>query len=242
MEGPLLQQRHPNHQVQDHESGWDVVCSQLLLRCVTLSHSWVGAIALPTGTHQSRDRSEPYIGAKVVLEIYKKYKDRWLLDLLYDDLLAWNSWIWLHRREPPANLVVLGSDPNPPTHGDASINVMQGARFESGLDNSPMYDGEFFNNVTHHMMLWDVGMTGMYLMECLCLAEIAAVLGRTETRRCCGHDTKLQQPRPKRTCGIRDWVFLSTSAVIRVNFMSASRPRRSFLCSAELRQRLRSTR
>ena len=25
----------------------------------------------------------------------------------------------------------------------------------SGLDNSPMYDGEFFNTTTNHMMLYD---------------------------------------------------------------------------------------
>ena len=50
---------------------------------------------------------------------------------------------------------------------------MQGARYESGLDNSPMYDGEFFaSNVTAdgafmvgQMELYDVGMAGMAAME-----------------------------------------------------------------------------
>lgn len=38
-------------------------------------------------------------------------------------------------------------------------------QIESGLDNSPMYDGEFFDNVTHHMLLYDVGMNGMVMNE-----------------------------------------------------------------------------
>ena len=36
---------------------------------------------------------------------------------------------------------------------------MQDARYESGLDNSPMYDGEFYDTDAHHMMLYDVGKT-----------------------------------------------------------------------------------
>lgn len=34
---------------------------------------------------------------------------------------------------------------------------MQDARYESGLDNSPMYDGELFDDKLHHMLLLDVG-------------------------------------------------------------------------------------
>ena len=41
----------------------------------------------------------------------------------------------------------------------------QAARYESGLDNSPMYDGEFFNDTTGHMELYDVGMSSMVAME-----------------------------------------------------------------------------
>ena len=33
----------------------------------------------------------------------------------------------------------------------------QDARYESGLDNSPMYDGEFYDTDAHHMMMYDVG-------------------------------------------------------------------------------------
>ena len=52
------------------------------------------------------------------------------MELLFDDLLDWNNWFHDNRRLAPLNITCLGS-----AEGD-----MQDARFESGLDNSPMYD------------------------------------------------------------------------------------------------------
>ena len=43
----------------------------------------------------------------------------------------------------PLGIVSLGSD-TIDGYVDAAAGAMQGARYESGLDNSPMYDGEFF--------------------------------------------------------------------------------------------------
>ena len=58
---------------------------------------------------------------------------------------------------------------------------MQDARFESGLDNSPMYDGEFFDaNKTHLMQLYDVGMSSMFVQEAYSLAQLADAIGRPE--------------------------------------------------------------
>ena len=57
--------------------------------------------------------------------------------MLYVDLLAWNTWIWIHRRQAPLGLITLGSDPST-TNGDDTVNVLQAAKYESGLDNSPM--------------------------------------------------------------------------------------------------------
>lgn len=66
---------------------------------------------------------------------------------------------------------------------------MQGARYESGLDNSPMYDGEFFvHNVStdgpNHvglMTLYDVGMSSMFVQEARALSYLARnVLGRDD--------------------------------------------------------------
>ena len=39
----------------------------------------------------SRDRSQPPVGALMVRELYRRFGERWLLEALFDDLLAWGS-------------------------------------------------------------------------------------------------------------------------------------------------------
>jgi neutral trehalase len=43
-----------------------------------------------------------------------------------------------------------------------------------------MYDDMSFNKTTHLMELADVGLTGLYIMDCEALAELAGVIGRSE--------------------------------------------------------------
>lgn len=117
---------------------------------------------------KSLDRTEPPIGSKVLLEIFEKYQDKWIVELLFDDLLDWSNWFLAKRQLPPLNLISLGGED------------MQGARFESGLDNSPMYDGEFYNATTQQMQLYDVGMTSMFTMEAEALAKLADAIKRPE--------------------------------------------------------------
>ena len=62
-----------------------------------------------------------------------------LVQLTFDDLYRWHNWFWENRRRPPLNLIAVGSNPNPKQPGDRP-NTMQGARWESGMDNSPMYN------------------------------------------------------------------------------------------------------
>jgi len=134
-----------------------------------------------SGLRKSEDRTEPPVGCKVVSEIYKKYKEKWLVEVVFDDLMGWNNWFWNYRRLAPLNLICLGSDPNPPTWNDGSVNTLQGARYESGLDNSPMYDSppDAFDTNTHRMLLYEVGMSAMYAMDTEALADLATAIGRT---------------------------------------------------------------
>jgi glycogen debranching enzyme len=57
---------------------------------------------------------------------------------------------------------------------------MQAAMYESGLDNSVMYDNVKFNKKTHLMELADVGLMSFYVADCNALAELADILGREE--------------------------------------------------------------
>lgn len=132
---------------------------------------------------KSRDRSQPPVGSHVVRELYRRYREPWFVESLFDGLLSWNRW-WADHRMLKNGQLCWGSDPYVDdagrywaTHG---INEFTGAILESGLDNSPMYDNVPFNKDTHRMELADVGLTGLYIMDCECLAELAGCIGRPE--------------------------------------------------------------
>ncbi|MGA8729756.1 MAG: trehalase family glycosidase [Terracidiphilus sp.] len=132
------------------------------------------------GGWKSSDRSEPPVGAITVLGLYNKFHDRWFLEDAFQPLLRWNRWWNEHRNMQ--GFIVLGSDPDnqPVNLDDSSRGTWQGAVFESGLDNSPMYDGTFYNPQTHLLEYADVGMTSLYIADCDALAQIATALNRPQ--------------------------------------------------------------
>jgi len=139
---------------------------------------------LSYGTGQkSLDRSQPPVGSRMLLELYRRFQDRWIVELLYPALLQWNTWFYENRRAPSGALC-WGSDPSPVIYGNRwerdGVNDRFGAALESGLDNSPMYDGIPFNKDTHLLELEDAGLTGLYIMDCNALLSLAELLGKTE--------------------------------------------------------------
>ncbi len=130
------------------------------------------------GTKSSFDRSQPPVGSMVVREIYRKYPEKWFLQYLFSDLLTWNRW-WVKSRKTKENWLCWGSD----SLGDASANTWQAAAYESGLDNSPMFDGVPFNQSTHLMEQADVGLQSLYIMDCEALADIASILGKKDVQK-----------------------------------------------------------
>ena len=180
----------------------DIAVSNLIQIC--LARTQDGFVPnFASASHVSYDRTEPQIGAFVMLQIYKKWGDTrmgWVVDTVFESLLSWSDWAWRKRRgegtlaggDGHADLIVLGSDPNAAPGGTVGgANDLQAARFESGLDNSPMYDGNdacdpsagpvcFDAKVTHHMNLYDVGMTALWLSDTQALMELATARGRTD--------------------------------------------------------------
>ena len=128
------------------------------------------------GNWKSSDRSEPPVGAITVLGLFEKFHDRWFIEDAFEPLLRWNRW-WAEHRDLQGYLT-LGSDgDNQPINLlDTSHGTWQGAIYESGLDNSPMYDGTFYNPQTHLLEYADVGLMSMYIADCDALAEIADAL------------------------------------------------------------------
>lgn len=131
------------------------------------------------GGWKSFDRSEPPVGAISVLRLYHKFHDRWFLEETFAPLLKWNRWWEQNRRI--GNYLAWGSDGKnqPENLDDSSRGTRQGAIFESGLDNSPMYDDAVFDVKTQKLQIADVGLMSEYTADCDALAEIAAQLGKT---------------------------------------------------------------
>ncbi len=131
------------------------------------------------GNWKSSDRSEPPVGAITVLGLYEKFHDRWFIEDAFEPLLKWNRW-WAEHRDIQGYLA-WGSDGHnePENLDDDSRGTWQGAIFESGLDNSPMYDGSFYNPQNHLVEYADVGLMSLYIADCDALAKIADELGKT---------------------------------------------------------------
>jgi len=125
----------------------------------------------------SNDRSQPPVGSLSALIIYKKYSEKWILNEVYPNLLKWNRW-WPKSRDTKGFLC-WGSD-SVANLVDGVKNSHLAAAYESGLDNSPMYDDVPFNKKTNMLELADVGLMSLYIADCKALAQIATILNKTD--------------------------------------------------------------
>jgi len=125
---------------------------------------------------KSFDRSQPPVGSIMVREVYKKYPERWLLEATFDDLLAWNRW-WMKRRLN-GGLLSYGSHDAENPFLEPATRTKRTAGYESGMDDSPMYEGVPFNKDKNTLELQDVGLTSLVIADSLALVEMAEVLGR----------------------------------------------------------------
>lgn len=126
------------------------------------------------------DHSQPPVGSIMVKEIYKKYPEKWFLETVFDDLLRWNRWWWKNRMNE--GLLSYGSSPAKNPFNEWARENMQAAKYESGMDDSPMYVGVVFNKEKHTMELQDVGLNGLYIADCNALIEMAEILNRDEIK------------------------------------------------------------
>lgn len=135
------------------------------------------------------DRSEPPVGAYVVWKIYERRQDLDLLAWAYPRLKKYHEW-WRGDRgdgQPWRDgnrdgLLELGSDRGS-TASVGGRGTLQDAKYESGMDDSPMYDDAAYDAHTYTMNLADVGLNSLYTLDAECLAKIAAILGKEEDSR-----------------------------------------------------------
>jgi Mannosylglycerate hydrolase MGH1-like glycoside hydrolase domain len=135
------------------------------------------------------DRSEPPVGAYCVWKIYGRLHNRELLEWAYPRLKKWHE-RWSGNRgdgQPWRDgnrdgLLEWGSDRG----SEESIGgrgYLQAAKWESGMDDSPMWDHVAYDPHTYTMNLDDVGLNSLYTLDAECLSKIAAILGMEQDAR-----------------------------------------------------------
>jgi hypothetical protein len=135
------------------------------------------------------DRSQPPVGAYCVWKVYEKYQDRKLLQWAYLRLKTWHEW-WLKDRGDGQSwrdgdgdgLLEWGSDRG---SGEslAHRGISKAPKWESGMDDSPMYDDAGYDEHAYTMKMNDVGLNSLYALDAECLSKMAGILGKDEDSR-----------------------------------------------------------
>jgi hypothetical protein len=135
------------------------------------------------------DRSQPPVGSYAVWKVYQRYPDREMLEWAYPRLKRWHEWWFSDRGDGQAwrdgnrdGLLEWGSDRGSRETSGGRGFLMQ-ARWESGMDDNPMWDDVHYDDRTYTMDLDDVGLNSLYALDAECLAELGALLGKEEDRR-----------------------------------------------------------
>jgi hypothetical protein len=132
------------------------------------------------------DRSQPPVGAYAVWKVFQRYPDRAMLEWAYPRLKRWHEWWFRDRGDGQPwrdgnrdGLLEWGSNRGSrESSGGRGFRLQAG--WESGMDDSPMYDDTHYNEQTNTMDLDDVGLNSLYALDAECLAEIAAILGKQD--------------------------------------------------------------
>jgi glycogen debranching enzyme len=134
------------------------------------------------GSWRSADRSEPQVGSLCAWKLFQQLGDRWFLEEVFDRLLAWNRWRFRERDCNGDGLLEIASTPGRRDRNEAALDPRQSAMYESGLDNSPMWDRARFNPARGCLELSYVGLNAEMAVDCEALAKIAGALGRSAER------------------------------------------------------------
>lgn len=168
----------------------DTAQTEAGVKAILLAQTATGLVPnMASGEGTTPDRSEPPVGAYCVWEIYQRLRDRSLLDWAYPRLKKWHE-RWSGNRgdgQPWRDgnrdgLLEWGSDRgSAPAVGGRGF--LQAAKWESGMDDSPMWDHTTYDPRTYTMDLDDVGLNSLYALDAECLSKIAMILGKDADAR-----------------------------------------------------------
>lgn len=135
------------------------------------------------------DRSEPPVGAYSIWKIYQRFHNRKLLEWAYPRLKTWHEWWFANRGDGQPwrdgnhdGLLEWGSDRgSSPSVGGRGY--LQAAKWESGMDDSPMWDHVTYNTRTYTLNMDDVGLNSLFALGAESLARMALALGKDQDAR-----------------------------------------------------------
>ena len=144
---------------------------------------------MESGIGSTPDRSQPLVGSYCVWKVYQRTRDRSMLEWAYPRLKKWHEWWFADRGDGQPwrdgnrdGLLEWGSDKG----SEPSIvdrGVPKAPKWESGMDDSPMWDEAGYDQRAYTMRLTDVGLNSYYALDAECLSKLAAILGREEDSR-----------------------------------------------------------
>jgi glycogen debranching enzyme len=122
----------------------------------------------------STGRSQPPVGAMCVWKMHQRWPDRAFLAEVYPKLVKWHGW-WFATR-PSNGLPYRDGNKNGLLEWGNEDGGLQGGKWESGLDDSPMFDDAATSGP--NMMLDSVDLNSLWAADAEFLARIAAALGK----------------------------------------------------------------
>ena len=139
----------------------------------------------------TQDRPVTPIESYCILKLYRRFREKAFLEKSYpvlknslqfyinkcdgnrDGLYEWGSFppkltVWQKESMRKINrLLPLG----------VGAGTLQGAKYASGMDNSPTFDYAEYDEKTHTMKMADIGLNSLLVLESECLQTMARILG-----------------------------------------------------------------
>ncbi len=157
----------------DPDFAHQIVRPQLM---VQTPEGLVPGIASPIGI--SADRGMPPDASYGLWKAYLKTGDRSFVENYYDRLVRYHNW-WRRNRDGNGDgLLEWGSNPTAPAHPQWQAHTLWASRYETGMDNHPMWDGVRFNLETNTQEQSDIGLSALHALDAFCLSNMAELLGR----------------------------------------------------------------
>ncbi len=159
----------------------------------------------------SLDRSQPPVGAYCVWKTHHIAPDKNQLKRLYPRLLKWHRWWFKDRDGNGDGLLEWGSNPSPryefpdiKKHNPHIQHAHICAAYESGQDNSPVFDDIPYNDKKNVLECSDIALNSLYAVDAEALSEIAAELGRKRNAAQLSKEYRLMKERINKTLWSED--------------------------------------